>query len=179
MEDCLIFYAQLEHRRRRLKSDIKEQQSKQRLYKRLATLQTDSRPLILSRVRVVGTGGRQSRRSLQPRQPTLRRRRPDAEAVEAVPGLPNSRSVHKQELLSLLWRERTLWTEVEEARGKTIRGLRRCTQRDCMLAMNKDKMGAVNISTNFTRLMQGKSTIRIMTEEDLAFHRASMCMECE
>ena len=29
--------------------------------------------------------------------------------------------------------------------GKKIRGLRRCTQRDCMLPLNRDKNGATNI----------------------------------
>ena len=38
------------------------------------------------------------------------------------------------------------------------------------------KMGAINIGTNFQRLMKGDSTIRSMTEQDLTFHRASQCM---
>ena len=70
------------------------------------------------------------------------------------------------------------WTEMEEVRGRKIRGLRRCTQRDCMLAMNRDRMGAINMGTNFQRLFEDKSTVRTMTDEDISFHRASLCVEC-
>ena len=54
-----------------------------------------------------------------------------------------------------------------------------CTQRDCMLPLNRDKNGATNIGTNFARLLGGKVPIRSMNDEDLAFHRASICLECE
>ena len=70
------------------------------------------------------------------------------------------------------------WIEVEELRGKRVRGLRRCTQRDCMIPLNRDKNGATNIGTNFQRLMQGDEPIRSMTATDLAFHQASLCVEC-
>ncbi len=62
--------------------------------------------------------------------------------------------------------------------GKKIRGLRRCTQRDCMIPLNRDKNGATNIGTNFVRLMSDQPPIRSTTDEDLAFHRASICLEC-
>ena len=71
------------------------------------------------------------------------------------------------------------WDEKEAATGKKIRGLRRCTQRDCMLPLNRDKNGATNIGTNFMRLFEDKTPVRSMSEEDLAFHRASLCLECE
>ena len=70
------------------------------------------------------------------------------------------------------------WKEVEAAMGKKIRGLRRCTQRDCMIPLNRDRNGATNIGTNFARLMTDQPPIRSMTDEDLAFHRASLCFEC-
>ena len=64
--------------------------------------------------------------------------------------------------------------------NKKIRGLRRCTQRDCMLPLNRDKTGAANIATNFLRLMRDEAPIRSMTDEDLVFHRASpLCLECD
>ena len=44
---------------------------------------------------------------------------------------------------------------------------------------NRDKNGAANIGTNFTRLMDDQPPIRSMTDEDLAFHRASLCLECD
>jgi hypothetical protein len=62
---------------------------------------------------------------------------------------------------------------------KKIRGLRRCTQRDCMIPLNRDKNGATNIGRNFTRLMADQPPIRSMTDEDLAFHRASLCLGCD
>lgn len=34
---------------------------------------------------------------------------------------------------------------LEEKMEKKIRGLRLCTQRDCMLPLNRDKNGAINI----------------------------------
>ena len=71
------------------------------------------------------------------------------------------------------------WVEVEEKMEKKIRGLRRCTQRDCMLPLNRDKNGAANIATNFLRLMRDEAPIRSMTDGDVAFHRASLCLECD
>ena len=62
---------------------------------------------------------------------------------------------------------------------KKIRGLRRCTQRDCMLPLNRDRNGATNIGTNFKRLFDGADPIRCMSDEDLAFHRASLCIDCD
>ena len=47
--------------------------------------------------------------------------------------------------------------------NKKIRGLRRCTQRDCMLPLNRDNNGAANIATNFLRLMRDEAPIRSMT----------------
>ena len=61
--------------------------------------------------------------------------------------------------------------------AKQIRGLRRCTQRDCTMPLNRDRNGATNIGTNFKRLLGGQPTLRAMTDEDLAFHRTSLCVE--
>jgi hypothetical protein len=44
-----------------------------------------------------------------------------------------------------------VWVEVEEKMGKKIRGLRLCQTEDCMIPLNRDKNGATNIGTNFTR----------------------------
>ena len=63
--------------------------------------------------------------------------------------------------------------------GKKIRGLRLCQTEDCMIPLNRDKNGATNIGTNFTRLMADQPPIRSMIDEDLAVHRASLCMECD
>ena len=71
------------------------------------------------------------------------------------------------------------WEEKEAEMGRKLRGLRRCTQRDCMLPLNRDRNGATNIGNNFRRLMEGVGPIRCMSDEDLAFHRASICLECD
>ena len=71
------------------------------------------------------------------------------------------------------------WTKKQLENAKSIRGLRRCTQRDCMKPLNRDKNAAINIGTNFMRLFKGESPIRSMTEEELKLHQASLCFECE
>jgi transposase len=75
------------------------------------------------------------------------------------------------------------WKEVEEKMGKTIRGLRRCQNEECTvnggLPLNRDKNGAINIGTNFKRLFEEKTPIRSMTDEDIAFHRATTCLSCD
>ena len=70
------------------------------------------------------------------------------------------------------------WRELEELEGRRVRGLRRCTQRDCMAILNRDKNGATNIGSNLMRLLGDEPPIRCMDEEDIAFHRASLCLEC-
>tara|TARA_B110001450_G_scaffold250238_1_gene268617 strand:- start:43 stop:177 length:135 start_codon:yes stop_codon:yes gene_type:complete len=40
--------------------------------------------------------------------------------------------------------------EEEEMDGKKIGGLRRCSQRDCIIPDNCDKNNATNVGTNFT-----------------------------
>ena len=71
------------------------------------------------------------------------------------------------------------WDEIEKRENRKIRGLRRCTQRDCMLPLNRDRCGAINIGINFTRLMEGKNPICTMTDEELLFHKATLCTQCD
>ena len=51
-------------------------------------------------------------------------------------------------------------------------------QRDCMAPLNRDRNGATNCGTNFMSLMKNLPTIRSLSDEELAFHRATLCMEC-
>ena len=177
MEECLSFYSQTEHRRRRWKTSIKEQQSEERLYKKLKTLQTDSRPIVLA----YGSWGLVAGRA----GAVCNRGNPPCIGIGLMRKLSRrflvspTQEAYTSKTCCRCFGQSGPWLEMEEARGKKIRGLRRCTQRDCMLLMNRNKMGAINIGTNFQRLMKGDSTIRSMTEQDLAFHRASQCMECE
>lgn len=177
LDECLSFYGHLDHRRRRWKTVIKAQQSEERLYKDLEKLKTDSRPLVLaygSWGMVAGRPGMACNKGNAPcigvgLMRKLARRFVVAPTPEAYTSKTCCRCLG----------ECGPWAEVEEKMGKTIRGLRRCTQRDCMIPLNRDKNGATNIGANFTRLMADQPPIRSMTDEDLAFHRASLCMECD
>ena len=177
LDECLAFYADIGHRRRRWKTVIKTQKSEECLYKKLEKLKTDSRPLVLaygSWGMVAGRPGMACNKGTAPcigvgLMRKLARRFVVAPTPEAYTSKTCCRCLG----------ECGPWTEVEEKMGRKIRGLRRCTRRDCMIPLNRDKNGATNIGTNFARLMADQPPIRSMTDEDLAFHRASLCMECE
>ena len=51
-------------------------------------------------------------------------------------------------------------------------------QQGCMIPLNRDRTGAINIGTNFKRLMTGQQLIRPMTNQDLLYHQADACMVC-
>ena len=70
------------------------------------------------------------------------------------------------------------WEEIEAKRGKKIRGLRCCTQQGCMIPLNRDRNGAINIGTNFMRLMTDQQLIRPMTKPRPLYHQADACMVC-
>ena len=176
LDQCLASYAKLSYRHRRWKTNIKTQQSEERLYRRLGKLQTDSRPLVLaygSWGLVAGKAGAACNRGNPPCIGVgLMRKLSKRFLVSPTPEAYTSKSC------SRCLGECGPCTETEDFMGKRIRGLRRCTQRDCMLFLNRDKNGATNIGTNFKRLFEDKAPIRSMTGEDLAFHSAIMCLEC-
>ena len=179
LESCLAFYAGLVHRKRRWKTAIKAQQSEERLYKRLEGVQKkgDRRPIVLaygSWGMVAGRAGAACNRGNPPCIGVgLMRKLSRRFVVSPTPEAYTSKTCCR--CLGACGP----WDEKEAAMGKKIRGLRRCTQRDCMLPLNRDKNGATNIGTNFMRLFEDKTPVRSMSEEDLAFHRASLCFECE
>lgn len=178
LEECLAFYSDLGHRRRRWKTVIKTQASEEALYKRLASVKApgDARRIVLaygSWGLVAGRPGLACNKGNPPcigvgLMRKLARRFVVAPTPEAYTSKTCCRCIG----------ECGPWAEVEEAMGKKIRGLRRCTQRDCMIPLNRDKNGATNIGTNFLRLFTNQPPIRSMTDEDVAFHRASLCLEC-
>jgi hypothetical protein len=177
LEECLAFYADPGHRRRRWKTVIKTQQSEERLYQRLGKLKSDSRPIVLAYGSWGLVAGRPGMACNKGNPPCigvgLMRKLAKRFVVAPTPEAYTSKTCCR------CLGECGPWREVEEAMGKKIRGLRRCTQRDCMIPLNRDKNGATNIGTNFKRLMANQPPIRSMTDEDLARHRASMCIECE
>lgn len=177
LDECLAFYADIGHRRRRWKTAIKTQKSEERLYKDLEKFKTDSRPLVLAYGSWGMVAGRPGMACNKGNAPCigvgLMRKLARRFVVSPTPEAYTSKTCCR------CLGECGPWAEVEEKMGKKIRGLRRCTQRDCMIPLNRDKNGATNIGTNFTRLMADHPPIRSMTDEDLAFHRASLCLECE
>ena len=179
MDACLAFYAGLGHRKRRWKTAIKTQQSEERLFKRLEGIKKkgDQRPLVLaygSWGLVAGRAGAACNRGNPPCIGVgLMRKLSRRFVVSPTPEAYTSKTCC-----------RCLgpcgpWEEKEAAMAKKIRGLRRCTQRDCkFVPLNRDRNGATNIGTNFQRLFQDKAPIRSLSEDDLAFHRATLCLEC-
>jgi len=179
LEASLAYYSDLGHRRRRWQSAIREQKSEERLYRRIEGMRKpeDARPILLaygSWGLVAGRAGAACNRGNPPCIGVgLMRKLARRFVVSPTPEAYTSKTCCRCHGPCGPWEEK------EAEMGKKIRGLRRCTQRDCMLPLNRDKNGATNIGTNFLRLMGDQPTIRSMTDEDLAFHRASICMECD
>jgi hypothetical protein len=164
LDACLAFYADLGHRKRRWKTTINEQ-SEAHLYERLEGLRkrSDDRPLALA----YGSCG-------------MVASRPGAACYRGSPpcisvgmmcklsrrfvGSPIPEAYTSKTRCHCLGSCGT-WAENEEEMGKKIRGVRRCTQRDCMLPLNRNRNGATNIGTNFMRLFDDWTPIRSMSED--------------
>ena len=181
MEARMSFYAGIEHRRRRWKTYIKMQKSEQRFYERLAALHRplDTRRLVVAYGAwgaVAGVPGTACNRGNPPCIGVgLMRKLAKRFTVVLTPEAYTSKTCCKCLGVCGAWKTRP----DADGKQKEIRGLRRCTERDCMMPLNRDKNGAVNIGTQFKRLMRGQGPIRSMTAEELAFHRADVCLECE
>jgi hypothetical protein len=177
LETLLLHYSNLIFRHHRRKRVIKRQQSEERLYKAIEKRKVDHRPIVLA----YGSWG-------------LYAGRPGAPCNKGNPsciGKGLMKKLSKRFLVCPTPEHGTSktccrcmgacepWKEVEDKENRKIRGLRRCTQRDCMVPLNRDRCGATNIGLNFGRLMNDKSPIRTMTEEEILFHRATLCIECD
>ena len=139
MEMCLLFYSMLGHRRRRWKTNIKTQQSEERLYKKVECLKTDKRQLVLaygSRGLIAGKAGVACNKG-NPLCVGVGLMRKLSKSFLLVP----TPEAYTSKTCSKCFGECGPCIEKEEDAGKKIRGLRRCTQRDCMLLLNRDKMG--------------------------------------
>lgn len=181
MRECpelQTFYSHDDHRKRRRKTRIKTQQSEARLVKRLSAMHSkeDSRPLVLA----YGAWG------LVAGRPNMAGNRGTPPAVGA--GLMKRLAIHF--VVSPTPEHYTSKTCVrcmgccgphptlKTKEGKEIRGLRACQREGCGLLQNRDKTGATNIGLQFQRLLQGESSIKAMSEEELEFHRLAVCTEC-
>jgi len=154
LDVCLAFYAGLGHRKRRWKTAIKVQQSEERLYKRLEGIQKKGghRPIVLAYGSWGMVAGRADTACNRGNPPCigvgLMRKLSRRFVVSPTPEAYTSKTCCRCLDPCGPWEER------ETKMGKKIRGLRRCTQRDCMLPLNRDKNGATNIGTNFMRLFE-------------------------
>ena len=137
---CLAFYSDNGHRKRRWKAAIKAQCSEEKLYKRIEELQKDERPIILaygSWGMVAGRAGAACNKGNAPCIGVgLMRKLSKRYHVSPTPVAYTSKTCCR------CFSACEPWQEVEEASGKKMRGLRRCTQRYCMLPLNRDKNGA-------------------------------------
>ena len=177
LEASLAFYSRIGHRNRKWKAYIKSQQSEERLYRQFEGIKKDSRPLVLaygSWGMVAGRPGVACNKGTPPCIGVgLMRKLAKRFLVVPTPEAYTSKTCCK------CLGSAGPWEEKEAETGRKIRGLRRCTQRDCMLPLNRDRNGATNIGANFQRLVADLPPIRSTTDADLAFHRAATCFECE
>ena len=174
-------YSDIGFRTRRWKRYMNTQRSEAKLYNRLKAIKKDDRPLVLAYGSWGMIAGRPGAACNKGNPPTI--------------GVGLMRKLAKHFVVSLTpeaYTSKTCchclgpcgpWKEVEDKMGKTIRGLRRCQNEECTanggLPLNRDKNGAINIGTNFRRFFEDKALIRSMTDEDIAFHRATICLACE
>jgi transposase len=49
---------------------------------------------------------------------------------------------------------------------REVRGLRVCQNEDCKLHLNRDRMGALNIATNYERLLNDEPLLRPLCQQD-------------
>ena len=179
LDRCLIFYRTMEHRRRRWKKCIKEQQSEQRLYDRLSAMHPtgDQRTLVLA----YGSWGAESGKASS----SIKRGNPPTIGVGLM------KKLSKRFVVSLTPEHHTsktcckclgicgAWTDKENEMGKKLRGLRIC--QGCKLPQNRDRTGASNIGLQFRRLFSDQGPIRQMTDEERELHRLRIetCEVCD
>ena len=177
MDECLDFYINIAHRRRRWKTYIKSQQSEARLYRRLESmhLKGDKRTLVLA----YGSWGAIDGASC------IKRGNPPTIGVGLM------RKLAKRFVVSLTPEQFTSktcckclgacgpWDDITTKNGKEVRGLRICQDEGCKLPQNRDRTGASNIGLQFKRLFENKGLLRTMTEKEREFHRLkALCGAC-
>ena len=181
VEACLAHYARLDYRRRRWKTQIKQQQSEERLFTRLRGMHKpgDERTLVLA----YGSWGAVAGR------PGTAANRGNAPCIGV--GLMNK--LAKRFVVALTPEQYTSktcckclhpcgpWVGLEEKMGRKIRGVRVCQNEECRLPQNRDRTGASNIGLQFRRLYAGEGPLRPLTEEDAEFNRlnVALCVACD
>ena len=181
LDQCLNFYRTLDHRKRRWKRCIKEQQSEQRLFDRLNNMHLpgDPRTLVLA----YGSWGAETGKTAT----CVKRGNPPTIGVGLM------KKLSKRFIVSLTPEHYTsqtcckclgvcgAWTDKEEKVGKRLRGLRICQDEGCKLPQNRDRTGASNIGLQFRRLFSDQGPIRQMTDAERELHRLRLdtCEVCD
>ena len=179
LEACLHFYSRLQHRIWRRRRCINAQKSEEKLYKRIETFrQHDKRPLVLaygSWGQVAGRPGAACNKRLPPTIGVGLMRKLARRFVVAI-----TPEAYTSKTCCVCLGGCGPWKELEATRGQKIRGLRCCTQQGCMIPLNRDRNGAINIGINFLRQMTDAPLLRPMTDHDLAHRqtKAGLCLEC-
>jgi len=172
------FYAEVEHRNRRRKTKIKTQQSEARLVERLRGMHKsgDGRHLVLAYGAwglVAGRPGMVCNKGTPPAVGTgLMKRLALHFVVAPTPEHYTSKTCAACQ--GLCGPHPTLKTKT----NKEIRGLRVCQNEGCGLLWNRDKLGARNIGTQFRRLFTDQGPLKVLSDEELEFHRYTVCLEC-
>lgn len=172
LEECLSYYGEMWHRRRRWKTYIKTQKSEERLYTRLKSMHSneDDRQLVLA----YGAWGAKDASSCI--------KKGTAPAIGK--GLLNK--LRKRFLCAITpefgtssmcikcFSKAGRWTEKEEKWKKPVRGLRVCQNESCGCALNRDRSAAKLIGLNFKRLIAGQTMVCQMCDEEREFLRLNL-----
>lgn len=184
MSEAFTFYGQPSHRQRRKVRHIRTQKSEQKLYKRLRKLQEDiDKPLVLA----YGSWGLTSSKGFKGLPPCigkgLAKKLSKHFVLVPTPEHYTSKTCVRcfgecgphPELKHSVWKRQEDGSRKEIK--KEIRGLRVCQNESCKLFMNRDRMGACNIATNFDRLVKGEGLIRPHTTEEIELNKHK-CLLC-
>jgi hypothetical protein len=179
LQACLEAYADDKLRQRRWKTSIRTQRSEALLYDRLRSLHSkgDSRNLVLAYGSWGLVAGRPGTACNKGNAPCigvgLMRKLAKHFVVCLTPEAYTSKTC-----CSCLG-ECTSWKEMDEKRGKEVRGLRRCYNENCMIPLNRDRNGATNIGNNFKRLFAGELPIRELSDDDRELNDLALrCAQC-
>ena len=184
MNTCMSFYSNISHRKRRWKSYMKSQKSEENLFCRLKAIQKDNRPLVLAYGSWGMIAGRPGMVCNKGNAPCigigLMRKLATRFVVVPTPEAYTSKTCCNCMGECGRWKEvEDIMLQKQQKKRSEIRGLRVCQNTECRIPLNRDKNGATNIGTNFKRLFSNQPPIREMTSEDLALHRASLCVLCD
>ena len=177
LAECLEYYGGLEHRERHWKRAIKLQKSEQKMFDSLRAMKTDHRPLALaygSWGLVAGQVGACNKGNPPCIGVGLMRKLAKHFLVVPTPEQYTSKTCHK--CMHECAAHPTMRTT---KKNREIRGLRVCQDENCKAFLNRDVNASRNIGLQFKRLFEGKSPIRLMTAEDLEFHKHNLTLSTE